>query len=195
MTYLVYKHTSPSGKSYVGLTQNLEGRNKNHRNPNSKCKAFNAAIKKYGWDNFTHEILESSIPSLCEAQSAEIRLIAQHNSMWPNGYNLTEGGEGTEQTEASRANRMAAWERRTPEERAAITAKVLATKSSKVGLQQAAADKRLATFAAKSIEEKQAIKDKRAAKRASWTEEERAAFKQQLSKAARLREESKRQRW
>lgn len=56
-TYTVYKHTSPNGKVYIGITKlSVERRwqeGKNYKTSNH----FNNAIKKYGWDNIKHEIL------------------------------------------------------------------------------------------------------------------------------------------
>lgn len=54
--YLIYMHTSPSGKSYIGQTNNLHRRDIVHKNTNG-CRRFALAIKKYGLDNFTHKVL------------------------------------------------------------------------------------------------------------------------------------------
>jgi group I intron endonuclease len=98
--YLIYKHTSPSGKSYIGLTKDYERRCQQHQVENSGCPLFAAAIKKYGWDNFTHELLIEHI-SLKEANALEIHYIAEHQAFGPNGYNLTEGGGGQSGRQAS----------------------------------------------------------------------------------------------
>jgi len=89
--YCVYKHTSPSGKSYIGQTKNLYKRNIEHKSNRTKCSAFALAIKKYGWDNFTHEILIENI-SVDEANDWEKFYIFIHNTLAPHGYNLTTGG-------------------------------------------------------------------------------------------------------
>lgn len=91
MNYLVYKHTSPSGKSYIGITNNYIKRCSAHRR-SPGCRAFHSAIKKYGWDNFTHVILARDLTAE-EASTLEVKLIAEHGSLYPNGYNLTTGGE------------------------------------------------------------------------------------------------------
>jgi group I intron endonuclease len=88
--YLVYKHTSPSGKSYIGLTNNLTKRNSKHRR-DSGCIAFHTAIQKYGWNSFTHQILAENI-SLEEANDWEKFFIKIENTLVPNGYNLKDGG-------------------------------------------------------------------------------------------------------
>jgi len=85
-------HTSPNGKKYIGITccnplyrwQNGQGYKHN--------AYFNKAIIKYGWDNFTHEILESGL-SKEEAEEKEICLIKKLNLQSPQfGYNLSSGG-------------------------------------------------------------------------------------------------------
>ena len=53
--YKVYKHTTPNGKVYIGITcqdpQKRWGYGCNYKNQ----RYFSTAIKKYGWDNITHE--------------------------------------------------------------------------------------------------------------------------------------------
>lgn len=92
-TYVVYKHTSPSGKVYIGITrQNPRVRWGNGNNYSSN-RHFSQAIKKYGWKNFRHEILFSCL-SEQDAKNEEIRQIALYDSTNPNnGYNITYGGE------------------------------------------------------------------------------------------------------
>ena len=96
--YLVYKHTSPSGKSYIGYTCNYAKRNSQHKESWSKCVAFREAIKKYGWENFSHEVIIDGL-SIDDALSHEKRLITELNTLSPNGYNLTPGGMSYERTE------------------------------------------------------------------------------------------------
>ena len=90
-TYLIYKHTSPSGKCYIGQTGDYEKRCKNHKKPNNNCVAFRNALNKYGWDNFTHEILHKNL-SKDSANVLEELYILEYNSIVPNGYNLKSGG-------------------------------------------------------------------------------------------------------
>lgn len=95
MAYTVYKLTSPSEKVYIGITsQPIKKRWKNG-NGYKRCPAMNKAITKYGWENFTKEILlENTTES--EAKSLETLLIKVHMSNDSRyGYNITEGGEGT----------------------------------------------------------------------------------------------------
>lgn len=88
--YVIYKHTSPSGKSYIGQTKDLVKRNSYHKCPLSGCVKFRAAILKYGWDNFTHEILEEGL-TLEQSNDREEYWINYYNSI-NNGYNLRGGG-------------------------------------------------------------------------------------------------------
>lgn len=91
--YVVYKHTSPSGKSYIGLTNDYKRRCKEHQNiESSYCRVFKKAIMLYGWDEFTHTILCDGLTKE-EAQKYESEMIIKYNSLVPNGYNLTTGGE------------------------------------------------------------------------------------------------------
>ena len=90
--WVIYKHTSPSGKSYIGLTsKDPEKRWLDGTGYNSKTK-FGKAISKYGWKNFSHEILEEGITTLAEAQEREKYWI-QYLDTFKNGYNSTEGGD------------------------------------------------------------------------------------------------------
>lgn len=85
------------GKLYVGqTTRTLEVRWGNHLKESrreSPSIIVDLAIKKYGPENFTHQELES-----CQDQeslnSAEKKWISYYNSLAPNGYNLTTGGDG-----------------------------------------------------------------------------------------------------
>ncbi len=90
-TFLIYMHTSPSGKSYIGQTNDLHRRNICHKNTTG-CRAFANAIKRYGWDNITHTILAEGL-TLDEANLLEQEMIALYNTLAPNGYNLKSGGK------------------------------------------------------------------------------------------------------
>lgn len=101
--YLVYRHTSPSGKSYIGQTNNLKRRNYQHRVRNH-CTYFHRAIKKYGWNNFTHDILKEGL-TLEESNYWEQYYIKQYNTLIPNGYNLTTGGLNCEHSKETKLKR------------------------------------------------------------------------------------------
>lgn len=89
--FSVYKHTAPNGKSYIGITsKDPEVRWKNGHGYQSQTKFYNA-ILKYGWDNFTHEILFDGLTKELACQR-ETELIRQYDSI-RNGYNVSTGGE------------------------------------------------------------------------------------------------------
>jgi group I intron endonuclease len=96
---IIYKATNNiNGKSYIGQTKNkLKKRQREHleysRKKNVKT-LFGKSIKRYGFDNFTWEILEK-----CNTQKelnlAEIWYIKHFNTLnIKNGYNMTLGSIG-----------------------------------------------------------------------------------------------------
>lgn len=92
--YIVYKHISPSNKSYIGITCQ---KNYKHRWNNGKGYVgndyFTKAINKYGWENFRHLILYENLTEE-EAKAKEIELINKFNTTdRSKGYNITFGGE------------------------------------------------------------------------------------------------------
>lgn len=96
---LIYKHTSPSGKVYVGkTTQTIEKRWKEHcyvaSNPNNNLydKHLYRAIRKYGPENFTHEVIVENVPHYL-LNTFEKYWIRELNAI-ENGYNYGPGGEG-----------------------------------------------------------------------------------------------------
>lgn len=94
-SYTVYKHTSPGGKVYIGITGRSVSRRWHGGTAYRNNAHFYAAIKKYGWANFKHDILAEGL-TRDEACAMEIRLIAEYNSTDPNkGYNLSRGGDKT----------------------------------------------------------------------------------------------------
>lgn len=99
--YCVYKHTSPSGKSYIGQTYDYEDRSYRHQLKSSGCRAFYLAIQKYGWDSFTHEILYDNL-TLDQANWREQQSINEYGCMVPCGYNLLEGGTSRSPSEETR---------------------------------------------------------------------------------------------
>lgn len=93
-THLIYRHTSPSGKSYIGLTSNYHNRSYAHKY-DAACGSnlvFHKAIRKYGWDSFKHEIVADNLTKE-EACKLEVLLIKELNTQTPDGYNVSSGGE------------------------------------------------------------------------------------------------------
>lgn len=106
MEWIIYKHTNQiNGKIYIGQTkQTPQARWQGGLGYQSygaqKESVFSVAIKKYGWENFTHEILEEKIDSQEEADRKEIYWIEFFRSYIGfsdcNGYNMTLGGSSGE---------------------------------------------------------------------------------------------------
>ncbi len=100
----IYKLDFPSGKSYVGLsTRGAVHRYKQHKQPSAKGIVADA-LRKYGFDNVVMTVIDNAetLPELCKL---EIKYIAEHNTKVPNGYNLTDGGEGSLGIECSAETR------------------------------------------------------------------------------------------
>lgn len=92
--FKVYKHTSPSGKVYIGITQQKTTKRWENGNGYKNNKYFVNAIKKYGWNNFKHEILFENLTEE-EAKLLEQMYIALYDSSnRKKGYNRTLGGDG-----------------------------------------------------------------------------------------------------
>lgn len=92
---IVYKITNTiNTKVYIGITDNLEQRWQQHKkDAKSKLsRPLYRAMKKYGIDNFTITPICSTLTRE-DLGTVEQQLIAEHNTMTPNGYNLTSGGE------------------------------------------------------------------------------------------------------
>ena len=88
----IYKITKKeNGKAYIGQSNNIERRFSQHCYKGEKARIpLDIAIKKYGKDAFTFEILEECTPEqLNERESYWIKYYDTVN----NGYNCSEGGD------------------------------------------------------------------------------------------------------
>ena len=105
MGYIYRIWHKKSGKSYIGMSRHKpfgkKCRIKRHLSLHEKgCSAMNAAIKKYGRSAFDYEILHKDVPE--ETLSClEKACIKSYNTLSPNGYNLTTGGEDGKLSEES----------------------------------------------------------------------------------------------
>lgn len=94
---IVYLATNKvNGKKYVGITKNtLEQRKIQHMHTanTQKGSKFQKALRKYGVDGFTWEVIDTAI-TYEELLWKEMFYIKKYNS-YENGYNSTSGGEGT----------------------------------------------------------------------------------------------------
>lgn len=106
---------------YVGKTWDPEGRWVGHQKASKKTvytSPLYISMRKDGIENFRFMVLSTHRDSrVCLA--AERRAIKKRNTIWPNGYNLTTGGEGTAGIDFSILHKIHMSESWTPERRAA----------------------------------------------------------------------------
>jgi len=89
----VYRITNTlTGEVYIGKTVDFNTRMSEH-----KCASHNPdtiiskAIQKYGWENFTKEIIIEDVPEE-DLENLEQSYIEVENTLVPNGYNSLKGG-------------------------------------------------------------------------------------------------------
>lgn len=102
--HYIYKYTNKiTGKHYIGQTNNLQKRYNGHKSEAFNPKAsgynlpFHCAIRKYGMENFSYDILEEIEDGESQEfiDDREIYFISfYHSLVSENGYNLTTGGDG-----------------------------------------------------------------------------------------------------
>ena len=93
--YTVYKHTTPSGKVYIGITSREVEKRWNNGYGYQQNKHFYSAIQKYGWENIKHDILFEKLTQQ-QAFEKEIEMIRLYKSNDRRfGYNKSTGGEST----------------------------------------------------------------------------------------------------
>lgn len=93
--HTIYIHTNKKdGKVYIGQTNQTDltrrwGGGHGYR----RCRYFMNAINKYGWNGFTHEILETGLTEE-QANEREKYYISLYQSSNPQyGYNICSGGK------------------------------------------------------------------------------------------------------
>ena len=90
----IYKITNKvTGKMYIGqtITDVHQRWNQHCMSSSVKKNAITAAIKTYGREGFTFEVIDTA-NSLEELNQKEIDYIRELNTIAPNGYNLEQGG-------------------------------------------------------------------------------------------------------
>lgn len=97
MEKYIYKITNQiNNKSYIGQTKNVYRRRQEHFNltestlAQEKNKVLYKAMIKYGKENFSFEVIEGPISNY---NDQEKYWILYYNTLVPNGYNMTEGGD------------------------------------------------------------------------------------------------------
>lgn len=102
MNYIYCYTNVIENKSYVGQTNNLERRKREHLHDayakNDKKTLFHQKIQEYGIDSFTFEVLEEiSNGEKSFVDAREIYWIkVKHSFMEDNEYNMTKGGSTIE---------------------------------------------------------------------------------------------------
>lgn len=94
--YYVYIHTNLiNNKKYIGITSCEPEERWKNGNGYKHNEHFNNAIKKYGWDNFKHEVIleNETFEYACKIERCLIKHYHSNDQRY--GYNLTSGGEQT----------------------------------------------------------------------------------------------------
>ena len=85
--YVVYMHTTPDGKKYIGITKNLPNSRWNEGSGYEAQRKFYKAIQAYGWINIEHKIIAAGLTET-EAKELETKLIQEYKTIDPDyGYN------------------------------------------------------------------------------------------------------------
>lgn len=103
----VYKITNTvNQKAYIGISihEPEKRRIRDHLSGYGN-RIIAEAVKKYGRDAFTYEVLEKNVfPELLP--DLEVAYIEKFNTVAPNGYNLTHGGEVAKRPSAETLHKM-----------------------------------------------------------------------------------------
>lgn len=101
---IIYKiENTINGHIYIGQTQRSLGARVNYHSCSNKFP-IGVAIKKYGKDKFNTVIIDHANTKQ-ELDDKERYWISFYNCKAPNGYNLTDGGEGREGYRLSQATK------------------------------------------------------------------------------------------
>lgn len=99
---IVYSYINKiNGKRYIGQTINPEQRKRCHISDSKKTdNKFYRAVRKYGWENFSYEIL-AHCSSREEMNVLEEYYIKEFDSI-NNGYNIRSGGKHPDMSEETK---------------------------------------------------------------------------------------------
>lgn len=105
-----------NNKKYVGQTINSNNdRYKNHKssyqneNSNEYDSILHRAFRKYGFENFSYEILIDDIEDIELLNELETYYIKKFNSLVPNGYNIEEGGKNCKKPKTQEQKTKLTW--------------------------------------------------------------------------------------
>lgn len=97
----IYAYTNKiNGHQYIGQTNNLQKRFNGHKSDsyNKNSKAYNYplhnAIRKYGIENFSFEVLESELSEEQANEREKFWIQEKQSHVSKGGYNITFGGDG-----------------------------------------------------------------------------------------------------
>ena len=112
-------------KKYIGQTIDFRKRMGQHRRGvHPQCRYLFHAIKKYGWESFDPNIIDSA-DTKKELDALETQYIKKYDTMNSDlGYNLTTGGEGAVYSEESKkriSDLKLAWWDTHPEEKERVS--------------------------------------------------------------------------
>ena len=95
--YTVYIHENKiNGKKYIGITRIKVQKRWGYEGSNYKnCTYFWRAIKKYGWNNFSHEILFQNLTGAEASELEKVLIKTFKSSDKKYGYNIATGGACT----------------------------------------------------------------------------------------------------
>lgn len=86
--YIVYMHTDPLGRVYIGITKNTPQNRWSEGVGYESNKRFTNAIRRFGWLNINHKIVDAGLTKE-EAEKIENSLIIQYKSYKKEfGYNI-----------------------------------------------------------------------------------------------------------
>jgi hypothetical protein len=85
-TWCVYKHTSPDGRSYIGIAQEPAKIRWSNGKGYKDNPVFWKCICDVGWENIRHEILHTGLDKH-EALKLETKLIKELETLVPHGFN------------------------------------------------------------------------------------------------------------
>lgn len=84
-----------NGKKYIGQSSKYNSNEEfQQSNYQGSGKYIKRAIKKYGLKNFKKWVMIKNVTKFNELNKYETLYIKKFKTRWPNGYNLTDGGEG-----------------------------------------------------------------------------------------------------
>lgn len=91
--YIIYCHTFPNGKKYIGLTKTTLKKRWKNGNGYKTCHLMQRAVSKYGWDNVQHDILGTA-----ETKDVAEEMERKYVSLYKTddakfGYNILPGGD------------------------------------------------------------------------------------------------------